>query len=186
MKLLKRHEEDLADQMARGRIKAQEKSVKAEASRESMARKEAKQAAKSAAKQAKKDQRHGQKAEIKSYRDAHPMERQMNQAAMLHMWPRAECGMTPFGPVKGGSAELWNADAHKSWTASRVAGNTVGVASLGMIPTFSGRKSRGAAAINVTFGNGTAQSFAVKPQDLAAANRYVTAFNALSRQLEGE
>ncbi|MFG2895377.1 hypothetical protein [Streptomyces sp. NPDC048248] len=69
------------------------------------------------------------------------------------------------------------ADAHKAWTATRLIG---GVASSGLSLPF-GRKNKGAAAINITFADGTAKSYTVKPGPaLGKANKYVTAFNALA------
>lgn len=64
--------------------------------------------------------------EAAAARDAHKgavrehREKQFNQAAMMRLWPSATMGQTSFGPVKGASAELFNAGAHKSWTATRL------------------------------------------------------------------
>jgi len=123
------------------------------------------------------------KEEIRAYRVAHPLEKQLNLAAMLRMWPSAKVGMTRYGPIRGGHAELFNADSHRAWTASRLGAGAVtgGISMLAF-----GRKNKGDAAINIIFGNGAAQSFTVTPDSMAAANRYVIAFNAYAKQLEGE
>ncbi|MFI5992478.1 hypothetical protein ACIBAC_11575 [Streptomyces sp. NPDC051362] len=125
------------------------------------------------------------KAALKAWRDAHPAERTMNTAAMMKLWPSSKMGVTNLGPIKGGSAEFVNAGAHKGWTATRL---IAGAATLGTSAVATGRKNKGAAVINVTFGNGAAQTFNVSPesQTLSAANRYVNAFNALAAQLEQE
>ncbi|MGQ4343569.1 hypothetical protein [Streptomyces sp. SAS_275] len=131
------------------------------------------------------DQKAADKAALKAWRETHPAERTMNTAATMRMWPSSKMGVTNLGPVKGGSAEFVNAGAHKGWTATRL---VAGVATAGMSAAATGRKNKGAAVINVTFGNGAAQTFNVSPesQTLSAANRYVTAFNALAAQLAQE
>ncbi|MFI0777748.1 hypothetical protein [Streptomyces sp. NPDC021212] len=112
-----------------------------------------------------------EKARLRAWRAEHPSETAMNRAAMLHMWAKSEYGETSFGPVAGGSAEFFNAGAHKAWTATRLVG---GAMTLGASALATGRKNKGAAAINVVFGNGAAQSWVVKPDaaDLKAANQY--------------
>lgn len=131
------------------------------------------------------EQRAADKAALKAWREAHPAERTMNTAATMRLWPSSKMGVTNLGPIKGGSAEFVNAGAHKGWTATRL---IAGAATLGTSAVATGRKNKGAAVINVTFGNGAAQTFNVSPesQTLSAANRYVTAFNALAAQLEQE
>lgn len=130
-------------------------------------------------------QRQADKSALKEWRRTHPAETTMNMAAMLKMWPSSQIGQTALGPVKGGSAEFVNAGAHKAWTATRLA---AGVATMGVSAAATGRKNKGAAVINVTFGNGAAQTYTVKPEPsyLKAANQYVTAFNALAAQLAEE
>jgi membrane protein involved in colicin uptake len=125
------------------------------------------------------------KADLAGYRAAHPLESQLNKAAMMHLWPKATHGSFPSGPVRGAHAELFNANAHKGWTASRLASNaTAGVASGGLLGT--GRKNKGSAQINIQLANGVVLSHGVKPQDLAAASRYVMSLNAYSEQLTAE
>lgn len=146
------------------------------------------QAAKAEKKQQRDEaaaQRAAEKAELKEWRSSHPAEATMNMAAMLKMWPSSKMGVTPHGPVKGGTAEFVNAGAHKGWTATRL---VAGVATAGMSAAATGRKNKGAAVINVTFGNGAAQTYTVKPEPsyLKAANQYVTAFNALAAHLDTE
>ncbi|MDH6610295.1 hypothetical protein M2164_005930 [Streptomyces sp. SAI-208] len=151
-----------------------------------------KAAAKQAAKAEKKQQRDqaaaqraAEKTALKEWRAAHPAEQTMNTAAMLKLWPASKMGITPLGPVKGGQAEFVDAGAHKGWTATRL---IAGVATAGMSAAATGRKNKGAAVINVTFGNGAAQTYTVKPEPsyLKAANQYVNAFNALAAQLAAE
>ncbi|HWM38650.1 MAG TPA: hypothetical protein VNS49_16175 [Streptomyces sp.] len=139
------------------------------------------------AKAARAERRAEHKAEreaLKAWRQEHPAEKEMNSAAMMRMWPSSERGVTSLGPVAGAQAEFFTADAHKAWTATRLVGGAVTMgASLA-----AGRKNKGAAAINITFPNGVAKSYAVKPDStsLQAANQYVTAFKALSAQLLAE
>jgi len=130
-------------------------------------------------------QRQADKAALKAWRATHPAESTMNMAAMLKMWPSSKMGVTSLGPVKGGSAEFVDAGAHKGWTATRL---VAGVATAGMSAVAAGRKNKGAAVINVVFGNGAAQTYTVKPEPsyLKAANQYVNAFNALAAQLVAE
>jgi acetoin utilization deacetylase AcuC-like enzyme len=130
-------------------------------------------------------QRAADKAALKEWRSAHPAEATMNMAALMKMWPSSKMGVTALGPVKGGTAEFVNAGAHKAWTATRL---VAGVATAGMSAAATGRKNKGAAVINITFGNGAAQMYTVKPEPsyLKAANQYVTAFNALAAQLDQE
>jgi hypothetical protein len=130
-------------------------------------------------------ERAAQRDAVKQWRLAHPAEKTMNTAAMLKMWPSSTMGVTTLGPVQGGSAEFINAGAHKAWTATRL---IAGVATAGVTAAATGRKNKGAAVINVTFGNGAAQTYTVKPEPayLKAANQYVTAFNALAAQLAEE
>ncbi|MGW5173144.1 hypothetical protein ACWERY_02100 [Streptomyces sp. NPDC004082] len=131
------------------------------------------------------DERAAEKTALKEWRKAHPAEATMNLAAMMKTWPSSKMGVTSLGPVKGGTAEFVNAGAHKGWTATRL---VAGVATAGMSAAATGRKGKGAAVINVTFGNGAAQTYTVKPEPsyLKAANQYVTAFNALAAQLDQE
>ncbi|WP_435242754.1 hypothetical protein [Streptomyces cucumeris] len=126
-----------------------------------------------------------QKARLQAWRTEHPSETTLNRAAMLQPWAKSEYGHTPLGPVAGGNAEFFNAGAHKAWTATRLVG---GAMTLGASAALTGRKNKGAAAINVVFGNGVAQSWTVKPDAavLKAANQYVHAFNALAQQLATE
>ncbi|GGY16877.1 hypothetical protein GCM10010358_80620 [Streptomyces minutiscleroticus] len=130
-------------------------------------------------------QRQAGKDALKEWRRSHPAETTLNTAAMLKLWPASKMGETPLGPIKGGSAEFVNAGAHKAWTATRL---IAGVATAGVTAAATGRKNKGAAVINVTFGNGAAQTYTVKPDPsyLKAANQYVTAFNALAAQLAEE
>ncbi|WP_407549085.1 hypothetical protein QOM21_08220 [Streptomyces sp. Pv4-95] len=102
----------------------------------------------------------------------------LNMAATGHRWPKLHDGVLSNGtPIKGAHAEFFFADAHKAWTATRLIG---GVASSGLSLPF-GRKNKGAAAINITFADGTAKSYTVKPGPaVGKANKYVTAFNALA------
>ena len=125
-----------------------------------------------------------EKEALRNWRHAHPAESTMNTAAMLRAWPTSKFGETSLGPVLGGHAEFVDAGAHKAWTATRLVGSVAtGGASL-----VAGRKNKGAAVINVTFGNGAAQTYNVTPESttLRAANQYVTAFNALAGQLANE
>lgn len=146
------------------------------------------QAAKAVRKQQRNEvaaQRAADKAALKAWRAAHPAEATMNTAAMLKMWPASKMGITSLGPIAGGTAEFVNAGAHKGWTATRL---VAGVATMGVTAAATGRKNKGAAVINVTLRNGAAQTYTVKPEPsfLKAANRYVTAFNALAGQLAQE
>jgi hypothetical protein len=122
---------------------------------------------------------------LKEWRAAHPAEKTLNMAAMMRPWPTSERGETTLGPVLGGHAEFVNAGAHKGWTATRL---VAGAATLGTSAALTGRKNKGAAVINVTFGNGASQTYNVTPETstLRAANQYVTAFNALAAQLASE
>ncbi|MFG2308839.1 hypothetical protein ACGFS9_09185 [Streptomyces sp. NPDC048566] len=140
---------------------------------------------KAAARAARREVQHSEEAALKTWRAAHLAEKELNQAALLHLWPRSRQGMTPLGPIQGGSAEFFDADAHKAWTATRL---IAGATTMGTAAIAAGRKNKGAAAINIRFGNGAVQSFTVKPDptSLRAANRYVTAFNALAAQLATE
>ncbi|MGQ4513681.1 hypothetical protein [Streptomyces sp. DW26H14] len=125
------------------------------------------------------------KLALKGWRVDHPAEETLNKAAALKGWPASERGVTRFGPIKSGRAEFINAGAHKGWTATRL---VAGAATLGASAVATGRKNKGAAVINITFGNGAAQTYTVKPEPsyLKAANQYVNAFNALAAQLEQE
>ncbi|MFR0354134.1 hypothetical protein [Streptomyces sediminimaris] len=140
---------------------------------------------KAAARAVAREAHQAEKAALKVWRDAHPAEKELNQAAFLRLWPCSRYGITNLGPVQGGSAEFFNAGAHKAWTATRLA---AGAVTMGMSAAATGRKNKGAAAINITFGNGSVQSFTVKPDStsLNAANRYVAAFNVLAAQLAAE
>lgn len=126
-----------------------------------------------------------EKEDLKAWRNAHPAEKTLNLAATLKLWPSSKRGETNLGPIAGGQAEFVNAGAHKGWTATRL---VAGAATLGATAVATGRKNKGAAVINVTFGNGAAQTYTVKPDAsyLKAANQYVTAFNALAAQLAAE
>ncbi|MFE4758470.1 hypothetical protein ACFRIB_51425 [Streptomyces mirabilis] len=130
-------------------------------------------------------QRATEKEALKEWRRAHPAEATLNMAALLKSWPSSKFGETGLGPVQGGHAEFVNAGAHKGWTATRL---VAGAATLGTSAALTGRKNKGAAVINVTFGNGAAQTYNVTPENanLRAANQYVNAFNALAAQLEAE
>ncbi|MGW2022836.1 hypothetical protein [Streptomyces decoyicus] len=145
----------------------------------------AQRAERRASREAQRDAQREAREALREWRADHPAETQLKQAAFMHPWATSECGITTFGPIAGGRAEFFNADAHKGWTATRL---VAGVATLGASAAATGRKNKGAAAINVTFGNGNVQSWNVKPDrtELAAANRYVTAFNALAAQLAAE
>ncbi|MFI6655241.1 hypothetical protein ACIBL8_06975 [Streptomyces sp. NPDC050523] len=128
-----------------------------------------------------------QKAEteaLTAWRATHPAEKTLNAACMLRPWPGSKFGETPRGPILGGHAEFVDAGAHKAWTATRLVG---GVATDGA-PLAAGRKDKGAAVINVTFGNGSAHTYDVTPESttLRMADQYVTAFNALATQLADE
>lgn len=152
---------------------------------EKAAQKEAAKAEKRQQRDEAAAQRHADKTALKEWRSSHPAESTMNMAALMKMWPSSKMGVTALGPVKGGSAEFVNAGAHKAWTATRL---VAGVATAGMSAAATGRKNKGAAVINVTLGNGAAQTYTVKPEPsyLKAANQYVTAFNALAAQLDAE
>ncbi|MFD3363664.1 hypothetical protein ACFWW5_11230 [Streptomyces albidoflavus] len=152
-------------------LKAAEKAARREERR-------AARAVEAAARQAEKDA-------LKAWRRKHPAESSMSAASFMQPWPSSKMGVTPLGPVKGGSAELFNAGAHKAWTATRLA---AGVATGGLSAMAVGRKNKGAAAINITFGNGAVQTYDLTSDadTLRLANQYVTAFNALSAQLAAE
>ncbi|MGW4981148.1 hypothetical protein [Streptomyces mirabilis] len=111
--------------------------------------------------------------------------RRLSPPTLLKSWPSSKFGETSLGPIRGGHAEFVNAGAHKGWTATRL---VAGAATLGTSAALTGRKNKGAAVINVTFGNGAAQTYNVTPENanLRAANQYVNAFNALAAQLEAE
>lgn len=151
---------------------------------------------KAAQRQAAKDEKRRKKEEwaaahraekeaLAEWRNAHPAEKTLNTACMLRLWPSSKFGQTALGPIRGGHAEFINAGAHKGWTATRLA---AGVATMGVSAAATGRKNKGAAVINVVFGNGAAQTYNVTPEagTLRAANQYVNAFNALAAQLESE
>ncbi|HET6358797.1 hypothetical protein [Streptomyces sp.] len=119
-------------------------------------------------------QRLAEKQALKEWRSKHPAESTMNLAATMRSWPSSKFGETALGPVLGGNAEFVDAGAHKAWTATRLVG---GVASLGTSAVLAGRKNKGAAVINVTFGNSAAQTYNVSPEPstLRVANQYVNA-----------
>lgn len=129
--------------------------------------------------------RQAEKEALAEWRRAHPAEKTMNTACMMRAWPSSKFGETSLGPVLGGQAEFVNAGAHKGWTATRL---VAGAATLGTSAALTGRKNKGAAVINVTFGNGAAQTYTVTPENstLRMANQYVNAFNALAAQLASE
>ncbi|MGI5218276.1 hypothetical protein [Nocardia sp. CA-290969] len=122
---------------------------------------------------------------LKQWRATHPAEKTLNLAALLHPWPSSRQGVTRCGPVRAGTAELFDAGAHKAWTATRLAG---GVATLGGSAALMGRKNKGVAALSIQFGNGAVESYTVKPDKTALrdANTYVAAFNTLATQLAAE
>ena len=125
-----------------------------------------------------------EKEALAEWRATHPAEKTLNTACMMRAWPTSKFGETSLGPILGGHAEFVDAGAHKAWTATRLVGGVAtGGASL-----VAGRKNKGAAVINVTFGNGAAQTYNVTPESstLRMANQYVTAFNALAAQLANE
>ncbi|MFF4347544.1 hypothetical protein [Streptomyces sp. NPDC001530] len=130
-------------------------------------------------------QRQAEKDALKAWRREHPAEGTLNMAALLKSWPSSKFGETSLGPIRGGHAEFVNAGAHKGWTATRL---VAGAATLGASAAVTGRKNKGAAVINVTLGNGAAQTYNVTPENanLRAANQYVNAFNALAAQLDAE
>lgn len=138
-----------------------------------------------AQKAAKKAGKKAEKQALREWRSAHPQETTMRVAATLQPWPKPEYGVTRQGPVLGGKAEFFNAGAHKGWTATRL---VAGAATMGTSAFLTGRKSKGAAAINIVYGNGASASYDVSPDsgDMSAANRYITAFNALAAQLAAE
>jgi len=125
-----------------------------------------------------------EKEALAEWRATHPAEKTLNIACTLRSWPSSKFGKTALGPILGGHAEFVDAGAHKAWTATRLVG---GVATGG-VSLVAGRKNKGAAVINVTFGNGAAQTYNVTPENgtLRMANQYVTAFNALAAQLANE
>lgn len=125
-----------------------------------------------------------EKEALSAWRATHPAEKTLNAACMLRSWPSSKFGETSLGPVLGGHAEFVDAGAHNAWTATRLVGGVAtGGASL-----VAGRKNKGAAVINVSFGNGAVQTYNVTPENstLRMANQYVTAFNALAAQLANE
>lgn len=124
-----------------------------------------------------------QREALRAHREKYPVEKQLNQAATMRLWPSATMGTTGYGPVKGASAELFNADAHKSWTATRL---IAGAATLGSSAALTGRKNKGAAAITITFADGTVRTFKVVPEALQQAHTYVTAWNSYAEQLDQE
>ncbi|REE62139.1 hypothetical protein BX257_4752 [Streptomyces sp. 3212.3] len=152
---------------------------------EKVAQKEARKAEKRRQREEWAAQRQAEKEALAAWRSAHPAEKTLNTAAMLRMWPSSKFGETTLGPILGGQAEFINAGAHKAWTATRL---VAGAATLGVSAAATGRKNKGAAVINITFGNGAAQTYNVTPDSTAlrAANQYVTAFNALAAQLANE
>lgn len=125
------------------------------------------------------------KVGLSSFRASHPAEKTLNAAASLQSWPQSKRGETRYGPIGGGHAEFIDAGAHKGWTATRL---VAGAATLGASAAMTGRKNKGVAVINLTFGNGAAQTYNVKPDKavMRAANQYVTAFNALAGQIDRE
>ncbi|MEU0965667.1 hypothetical protein ABZ357_09655 [Streptomyces sp. NPDC005917] len=129
--------------------------------------------------------RKAEKEALADWRRAHPAEKTLNTACMMRMWPSSKFGETTLGPILGGHAEFVDAGAHKGWTATRL---VAGVATAGLSAAATGRKNKGAAVINLTFGNGAAQTYNVTPETatLRAANQYVNAFNALAAQLAAE
>ncbi|WP_109036424.1 hypothetical protein [Streptomyces rubrogriseus] len=152
---------------------------------ERAAEREAKRAEKRQQREEWAAKRKAEKAALAEWRQTHPAEKTLNQACMMHLWPGSKFGQTDLGPILGGHAEFVDAGAHKAWTATRL---VAGVATMGVTAAATGRKNKGAAVINVTFGNGAAQTYNVKPESatLRAANQYVTAFNALAAQLAAE
>lgn len=152
---------------------------------ERAAQREVERAAKKKLRQEAATARLADKEALKEWRRAHLAESTMNTAALMRPWPTSKFGETSLGPVLGGQAEFVNAGAHKGWTATRL---VAGAATLGTSAALTGRKNKGAAVINVTFGNGAAQTYNVTPENstLRAANQYVNAFNALAAQLNGE
>lgn len=138
------------------------------------------------ARTAAKAKRKEHKAELSAYRAKWPLEAQVNRAASGHLWPRVDFGRfrNNGATIAGSEVELFDGNASRKWTGTRVAGNTVGVLSLGLVPTFSGRKQTGAAAINILFANGTAESFKVTPEAMGAANRYCHALNGYIAAVE--
>ncbi|MFF1297939.1 MULTISPECIES: hypothetical protein [unclassified Streptomyces] len=130
-------------------------------------------------------QQRAEKEALAEWRRTHPAERTLNTACMLRAWPTSKFGETSLGPIHGGHAEFVDAGAHKGWTATRL---VAGAATLGVTAAATGRKNKGAAVINITLGNGAAQTYNVTPENstLRAANQYVNAFNALAAQLAAE
>lgn len=80
----------------------------------------------------------------------------------------------------GSHAELFTDNPHKSWTATRLA---AGVVTGGQSMLLAGRRNKGTAVVHITFGNGSVQSFNVKPENVGRASMYVHAFNALASSL---
>jgi len=130
-------------------------------------------------------QRQAEKEALAEWRRVYPAEKTLNTACMLRSWPTSKFGETSLGPILGGHAEFVDAGAHKAWTATRL---VAGAATLGVTAAATGRKNKGAAVINITLGNGAAQTYNVTPENttLRAANQYVNAFNALAAQLATE
>ncbi|MGI3199650.1 hypothetical protein ACRJ4W_15465 [Streptomyces sp. GLT-R25] len=152
---------------------------------EKVAQREARRAEKRQQREEWAAKRKAEKEALTEWRQTHPAEKTLNQACMMHLWPGSKFGQTDHGPILGGHAEFVDAGARKAWTATRLA---AGVATMGVSAAATGRKNKGAAVINVTFGNGAAQTYNVTPESatLRAANQYVTAFNALAAQLAAE
>ncbi|MFF1834883.1 hypothetical protein ACFVXE_11855 [Streptomyces sp. NPDC058231] len=151
---------------------------------EEAAQREAQRAVRRQERDAANVRRQEEKQALKDWRSSHPAEPTLNSAAMLRIWPSSKFGETSAGPILGGHAEFVDAGAHKAWTATRLVGGVAtGGASL-----LAGRKNKGASVINVTFGNGAAQTYSVTPESttLRMANQYVNAFNALAAQLARE
>ncbi|MBL3670627.1 hypothetical protein JL475_32600 [Streptomyces sp. M2CJ-2] len=152
---------------------------------EKAAQREAKRAEKRRLREEWNANRKAEKEALAEWRRTHPAEKTLNTACMLRSWPSSKFGETTLGPILGGHAEFVDAGAHKAWTATRL---VAGAATLGVSAAATGRKNKGAAVINVTFGNGAAQTYNVTPETatLRAANQYVNAFNALAAQLAAE
>lgn len=152
---------------------------------EKAAQREARRAEKRRQREERVAKAQAEKEALAEWRRNHPAEKTLNSACAMHLWPNSKFGETALGPILGGHAEFIDAGAHKAWTATRL---IAGAATLGASAVATGRKNKGAAVINVTFGNGAAQTYNVKPDGvtLRAANQYVTAFNALAAQLASE
>ncbi|MGC5562825.1 hypothetical protein ACPYPG_08280 [Streptomyces sp. FR-108] len=134
---------------------------------------------------ARRDEKREAKRALIRWREAHPAENTMRGAAMFKPWPSSEYGITRFGPVLGATAEFFNADAHKGWTATRL---VAGAATLGTSAFLTGRKNKGAASVVIVFANGDVRSFNVTGDstNLIAAKQYTVAFNTLAAQLAAE